>query len=183
MIYEYDNLRDDILSFIQKLGTVKQEQVCMMFKNVNSKTVLWHIESLKAGHHITIDDNNVIRAIGAPKLKDYAQELLLQAIWVLANVGAENTRDFYTCTYPFQLLFVTEEDKVYDVCVFSYGNINSNALILKRVMTGFLPENVEDEVIHIAIVQDQSMAKRVVNLNFDSLCIIEKNGNPGYFNI
>lgn len=179
-------LGHDIFDFVNKIGAVTDEQLIRMFGNQHTiDTINWNVKQLVAQCKINRDKktNLLTRRIMA-KPSAFKQKLRVKAAWLLADMAEDNVFEFCSLKYPMQLLIISNDNTIYDVTTFTFDTIDHLVLMLPRMWEDLLkvPEGIEDETVHIALVEDEEMAETVGKLGlFDSYCVLDKDNRPHYF--
>ncbi|MDO5399184.1 MAG: DUF5697 family protein [bacterium] len=178
-----DILIKDIENFVNRLGVVHEGQILQMFAdNHNIETVEWCMKELVSKCRINYDRSKKMlsrrQSVNATSL---SQQLLTKSAWLLAYMGEESVRDYWPTEYPCQLLIIDEDDTVYDITVFTYQTLSSLRMTVCAKRKMLLPEGVEDEIVHIAVLPDKEMADNIKKLGFDSYCILGERNKPVYY--
>ncbi|MBQ7673709.1 MAG: hypothetical protein IJT36_04170 [Alphaproteobacteria bacterium] len=174
------NLIQNILLFVNRLGAVHKQQVVKMFSDAEEEGV---IESCIANLINTASINehkDVLRRRNSINETDYMQQLITRAAWIVSDMGSLRVRDFFVTDYPSQIFIIGENNVCYDITVFTYDTLSSLKMTIPRKRIMLLPQGVEDECIHIALLPDKEMAKEISSLPFDSYCILNQNNIPEY---
>lgn len=177
-------LSDNILNFINRIGVVHNEQIMQMFgAEHNPETIEWCIKSLISKSEIDYDfEKHLLKRRQMLSEDSFGQKLLTEAAWILSAMGETEVREYWVVDYPSQLLIISEDNNVYDVTIFTYQTLNSIAMSILSKRSQYIPKNVEDTTIHIAVLPDKKMAKDIENLMFDTYCILDKETKkPTYF--
>lgn len=175
-------LPQNILNLINRIGVVNKEQIYRMFGSEhNSETIDWCIKKLLANSEIDVDnDTDVFIRRQSVNENDFGQKLLTKATWILASMVENKVRDYYTTEYPSQLVIIDEDDNVYDITVVTPQTVNSIQMTILSNRKRLIPDGIEDNINHIAVLSNEDMAEDVKNLDFDSYCILKDNFNPEY---
>ena len=64
---------------------------------------------------------------------------------------------------------------------FTFQTLDSLRTMVCSKRKQLLPEGVDDEIVHIAVVPDQEMSEEIKLLGFDSYCIPDENNMPNYY--
>lgn len=153
-------------------GTLSLEQVLLMFREYDAKTVMYHIYNLLRTHEIDFQEyrrkdesdeldkaKSVLTARIESRKADAAQKALSDAFWVLAAIGNQNISGYWLNAFPSetQLIFQTRGCKgkiLHDVTVLPawIEQAERTAGSWKRSKRSGIPENMEDCIDHIALV-------------------------------
>lgn len=176
-------LINNIFNLVNRIGVVHEEQIRRMFESKHgAETITWCIKELVNKSKIDIDfETRIIRRRQYVCETDFGQKLLTKAAWLLVGMGESQARDYWTTDYPSQLLIIGEDNVVYDVTVFTFQTLDSLRMTVCSKRKQLLPEDVEDEIVHIAVVPDQEMSEEIKLLGFDSYCILDENNMPNYY--
>lgn len=179
-----DMLIKNIENMVTRIGIVYEDQILQMFKNTHSlETIQWCLRTLVNQNHINYDPNKrIYKRRQWVSEKDLEQRLRTQAAWVLAYMGDDSVREYWVDSYPCQLLIIAEDDTVYDVTMFTYQTLKSLKLVVCKKRKQMIPEGVDDEIVHLAVLPDKEMAEDIRMLGFDSYCILDKSDSqPIYY--
>lgn len=153
-------------------GTVSLEQVLLMFREYDEKTVMYHIYNLSRVHEIDFqeyrrkDDPNETDKPGSvlssrieSRRADALQKNLSDAFWALAAIGNKNISGYWHNVLPAetQLIFQTSGRKgkvLHDVTVLPAWIEQAERTVgsWKRSKRFGIPESMEDCIDHIALV-------------------------------
>lgn len=176
-------LKDSIYSFINKIGVTNMEQIRMMYGQTHdSETIKWCVKQLLIESLIDRDKEtgNILRR-GSVDPDDFQQKQSTVAAWLIAAMGDDAVREFFPADYPCQFIVITEENAVYDITVFTPATQEALSVVVPIRRKQLLPEGIEDTIIHVALLSDESVAEDIKNLPFDSYCILDEKNNPQYY--
>ncbi len=177
------NLHNNLLHFINEMHITTRPQIYKFFATYQSDSLDFQIDYLVRTHDVLqkgeffyskeCSDNETVRAT------------TVKAGWVMASFKEENIKQFWHLDLPQSLLFVTNEDQVYDVTVISSENeAKTVPFLVKRIIEHDTKDGFPDPVNHIAVLNNISNAKIIATAGvFDSFCIIDKMGNPKYYKL
>ena len=176
-------LINNIYNFVNRIGVVHEEQIQRLFSVThNAETISWCIKELVNKCKIDMDyTTRVIKRREYVCETDFSQKLLTQAAWLLVAMGESQIRDYWTTDYPSQLLIISEDNTVYDVTMFTFQTVDALKMTVCSKRKQLLPEGVEDEIVHIAVVPDKEMSNDIKPLGFDTYCILDENNMPNYY--
>lgn len=117
------------------------------------------------------------RPISRPKEAQIAARI--KAFWVIASFGCDNIADIALLDYPAQFMFITSNNDIYDLTVCDNARVASVAAH-KRALYSLRDEHYEDDVNHIAIVNDRETGLEIADYGFDSFCVLDGNKVPRY---
>jgi hypothetical protein len=103
----------------------------------------------------------------------------IKAFWVIASFGCDRILDVAPLEYPAQFMFVTSSNEVYDLTVCDTKQVAVVAAH-KRALYALHDKTYEDDVNHIAIVNDRETGLAIGDYGFDSFCILDANKSPRY---
>lgn len=176
----YKTTQNCIQETVRSLGTISVEQLVRLFRSApDADNVEYYLKELIGMSVFEYSRaNNWVRYHGAPGLKEDFERRRVMAFWIVADFGYDNVREVIPLQYPAQLLFITEDNDVFDitVCV-----SEKEAVIAAATWSLTKIEGVEDEVNHIALVRDPEVGKAVLKYGFDSYCILDEDKKPQYF--
>lgn len=172
--------QDCILQIVDHVGMLSKPQIMMMFSCFDPKSVIYDIRTLSV-HAFVIEEKDLIISKTRPRFSPQAQAALLQALWIPANIGAKNVRDIWITDYPSQIIYVTEDDAIYDVTVIPATDFRSTNVLARRMWEAKTPKGEKDIVNHIAIVPTASLVNEVIQAGFDFACMIGSDGVATYF--
>lgn len=179
---QFASLKECLLHTINRVGYISSEQIMMFCRGLGDPNVKIALRDLASHSYIQYDPKKGIYLSKIrPTLTEPAIQLLLRAAWVPANFGIKNIRDIWTTDYPSQLIFITEDDAIYDVTVYSISDAPAITLLANRLWKAKTPEGQEDIVNHVAVVPLRKMAAELQNAGFDYICTIEADGTAQYF--
>lgn len=117
------------------------------------------------------------RPISRPKEPYIAARI--KAFWVIASFGCDNIADIALLEYPAQFIFVTTNNEIYDLTVCDNSRVAAVAAH-KRALYAAHDAHYEDDVNHIAVVNDRETGLAIADYGFDSFCILDANKVPRY---
>lgn len=117
------------------------------------------------------------RPISRPKEAVIASRI--KAFWVIASFGCDNIADIALLEYPAQFMFVTTNNEIYDLTVCDTPQVAAVAAH-KRALYALHDAKYDDDVNHIAIVNDEKTGLAIGGYGFDSFCILDANKIPRY---
>lgn len=178
----YTSLKECLLHTINRVGFISSDQVLMMCRGLGDPNIKVALRDLTAHSYVQYDpQRNLYMSKIRPSLSESALQLLLRAVWVPANFGIKNIRDIWTTDYPSQLIFITEDNAIYDVTVYSISDAPSITLLVNRLWKAKTPEGQEDIVNHVAVVPLKKMVNELKNVGYDYICSIEPDGTAQYY--
>ncbi|MBQ1735999.1 MAG: hypothetical protein II038_14225 [Lachnospiraceae bacterium] len=178
----YELLNDNLKLFIKTFGCVKRRHIENLFGKTHSpKAIKFQMDTLIRDRVVVIDeDGNVSYKSAPPMTREYLANQF-KALDVLCCMEDTDIRDFYPAQYPCSLLFITEDNSVYDVTVFDYNNYNALSNLVPLVREAQQQRKVEDIVIHIAVVPDTELIPYIAALRFEQYCVIDEYGNAEFY--
>lgn len=117
------------------------------------------------------------RPISRPKESQIAARI--KAFWVIASFGCDRIMDISLLEYPAQFIFVTNTNEIYDLTVCDSKDMAVVAAH-KRALYAMRDKKYDDDVNHIAIVNDRETGLSIGDYGFDSFCILDGNKSPRY---
>ena len=172
-------LINNIEDYINRIGVVPETQIHVMFGATHGdEAIEWCCKALVADSRINFDKNDrVYSRRQNVDIDGFGQRLLTRAAWVLAHMKDSNVRDYWPLNYPNQLLIISEDNIVYDITVFTYQTLSSLLLTVKSRRADMIPNGVNDEIIHIAVLPDMGMKDDIAPLLFDGICTLADSKN------
>lgn len=179
---KYDSLNENLKLFIKTFGCVKRRHIENLFgKNHSPKAIKYQMDTLVRECVVVIDEDWNVSDKNAPHLTREYLAAQFKALDVLCCMEDTDIRAFYPAQYPCSLVFITEDNAVYDVTVFDYNNYNALINLVPLVREAQMQKNVEDFVIHIAVVPDTELIPHIAGLHFDQYCVLDENGNAEFY--
>ena len=147
------SLKECLLHTINRVGFISSDQIMMLCRGLGEPNVKVALRDLTAHSYVQYDPKKSLYISKIhPSLSESALQLLHQAVWVPANFGIKNIRDIWTTDYPSQLIYITEDNAIYDVTVYTLSDAPSITLLANRLWKAKTPEGQEDIVNHVAVV-------------------------------
>lgn len=174
-----NKLKDKIEYFVRSLGQVELAQINYMFRDYDPHIVEGCINRLVVEGRMFKRDTLYTRSEGIIG-SDFTQKLITKAAWVLCYYGGRRVIEYYVAQYPFQLFFILEDSKCFDVTAMNVQTAYSISSAAKRAFDMTTPMNVKgqakDCIKHVAIVLGQGNPKELVSPDFfDYYAEIEDN--------
>lgn len=180
----YETLRDNLTLFISTFGIVKRRHIMNLFaKNHAPKAIKYHMDALIRECRVLLDEDGNVVSKHSPHLTREYMMAQFKALDVLCNFQDTDIRAFYPAQYPCSLLFITEDNDVYDVTVIDYNNYNALSNLIPIIRSSQLPKDIEDIVYHIAVVPSSDFIPMIANLPFDQYCVLDDDGNPEFYEL
>ena len=176
----YEQTIDNLTALIRELGVVKHQQLLNFFSDsVTVKELNYYLQMLMRYHMILYDkQTKIIQWHCAPKRRQEEQDRRIESFWIPVSFQSKNIKEIISLAYPFQLLFITHEDEIYDV---ASCNDTGTAQICKLRMAMASQEGLEDEVNHILLTNNEETGKKLCGYGFDSFCVLDEKKRPCYF--
>lgn len=178
MLYEQTPVNLEML--VREIGIVKREQLVRFFSDVESeKRINYYIKVMIENHQFLYDkDRDLIQWHTTPKQILEEREKRIEAFWIPVSFRSTNVKEIIVLHYPFQFMMITHDDEIYDIAV-CYDS--STAYVARRrIEMSMLPE-IEDEVNHILLTNEEETGNKLGKYGFDSFCILDEKNEPHYF--
>lgn len=176
------SLKQCIHHYIDLVGVVPHDQINAFFSQRNPETVQWCLSSLVVEHEILYDQTtDTYKATYANTKSQYAQSTLTLSGWVLAGIGETKIREFFPERYPNQLLFITEDNKVCDLMVFTVPTQRALCMLVKSSRQARIPAEETDEIVHLALVSDRQMGEELAPYQFDYYIVLGRDKLPTFY--
>lgn len=175
----YESTLDNILALVHATGYIQKEQLLRFFSDVkDSINVEYYLAQLVKNRLMDCDERtNIISWHGIRKIRSSEVQRRIQSLWILVSFRSMNVRDITLLPYPAQYMFVTHANDVYDVTTIS--SREEAAVAQKKMRLGQI-EGVEDDVNHIAIVDNEALGQELGPYGFDSYCLLDLAHRPRY---
>lgn len=175
----YESTPDNMTALVRTVGYISKEQMLRFFRDVDDPVRNdYFIKQLWKNRLFDIDDaKGIISWHMGPKINEREIKRRIRAFWVIASFKSKNIRDVILLSYPFQFMFVTHNNEVYDIAVLSS---KEEATVAQRKLSMWRVEGVEDDVNHIAIVGTEAFGKTLEPYGFDSYCVLDRSYKPKY---
>lgn len=169
------HLSDQILSFVQGFYVVEERQIQKFFADWGGENVNKCLSRLYYEKRLYKIDDSRVSTVKELPMQVHAYMDIISAVWVLCTLRSENVRWCSLDNYPSEIVFVTEDDIIYDICVFREKNLASKVALMDRTR-GMLDFGEEDPVKHIAVVDDLEMFRRIEHLGWYGFATVDRNG-------
>ena len=182
MLYKYTI--DNLVSLMQTIGTLKKEQIIRFFSaELASYRIEYLLNQLQIKRILTYDEStDCYSFVGAAHYKKEPQEKVMRAFWPLVAAGSNEVREIILPQYASsQILFITENNDVFDVAVI---NTHHEALVAQRIRSELIPRGEKDVVSHVAVLKKKEDARILDGCGFDNICIIDPSSkNVSYIEV
>lgn len=176
----YKNTPDNIIYILRKVGALKKEQLIRFFSDAeDSFNVPYYIEELIDERVIDYNEkydilswHNAHIKIGPEMARD------IKAFWIPASFKSSKVLDIIPVPYPSQFLFITHDNKVYDITV---CDSELQGMMAESVRKLYQVDGMEDEVFHIAVINHKEDNKEIAGFGFDAYCIYNRSYEPKYY--
>lgn len=178
---EFLSTRNCLEQIMRTMGTLEVSQVERFFRNAPDIANLNLYVSRFVGYHI-FDYSETKKRLSYhsfPATKDDIVNRRITAFWIPASFGYDNVREIILLKYPSQILFISEDNEVYDVTVCT---CEEDASIAERIREHYATKGIEDDVNHIAVVRNADLGREALKHGFDSYCILDEYKHPTYYN-
>lgn len=170
-----ENLRENIRSFVFRFGRVGMAQIEYMFRDYNKEAIRWHVNSLIYSNVFNKDEMGRICAHTPTGITDSLQSRITYAAWVVAFFGSQEILNFYVAEYPTQVIFLTSDNRAFDITVLTPTTAKITAQISGRLFKMFIPPKSTDSIHHIALLTHKEMIDEVAEYNvFDHYAVLKK---------
>lgn len=163
----------NILQLLNIVGTLEREQIITFFEDYDysRERLEYVLKKLSDRNYLTYDSTeDTYSSSTAPEVVNEIKRRRIKAFWVIANLKNAEVLQIVKLEYPSQFLFITKSNLVYDVTV-CYDE-NDAAVASNFWKKGTNPE-ISDKTIHIGVVNDDDLGKRLKNYGFDCYCIVD----------
>lgn len=179
---KYNSLFDNLKEFIRTFGCVKRRHIENLFgKNHSNKAIKFQMDTLVRENIVVLDEEGNVSYKSAPPMTREYLAAQFKALDVLCCMEDTDIRAYYPAQYPCSLLFITEGNDVYDVTVFDYNNYNALTNLVPLVREAQQQKNVEDIVVHIAVVPDTDLIQHIAELHFEQYCVLDEAGHAEFY--
>lgn len=167
---------------MQQVGTLGRDQLIAFFRNelseVKAEAV---INSLCQKRVLTYDKvKNRLSYYAAPDRIDAVVSRDIYAFWLISEMSSTKISQVARMEYPSQFFVITNESDEYDITVITS---TSEADIARRMIQRSKIKDVEDEVIHVALLYDQKLAADISPYGFDCWAVVDRQSHrPVYGN-
>lgn len=176
-------LKGKVETLLRMVGTVTEEQICAFCKGYASNESIEYIFKCMDRNNMICKTKNVYTLRHRSMGMHLADEVI-DALWVAIGFGGYTLRDITITDCPTVLMFITEDWNVYDVSVFYTEGLAARTITWSRELqySLALPPDVQDQIIHLAVVSDHECAKQLAPLGLDAYCIVDAQGNVQFYN-
>lgn len=178
MIFKSTKL--NMITLLRAVGYMKTEQIMRFFSDADdAQNIPFYIKQQVDEKNFLYDKSrDILQFRRAEPIKSDVVLKRIRALWVLSAFGSSDVRQVFLIPYPGEYMFITSDDRCYDViCV----DNNTIAQLAMYNRTKFLPKDMPDEVNHIAVVGNADFGRRLDAYQFDSYCTLDGEHNPQYF--
>lgn len=171
-----NDLKTNMMIFVSSIGYVTEAQIRKFFRNRNDYDIQWVFDSLKSRKMITVDKDGIIQPHKSLNLKAGIANSMCKSAWIIANLGEDKIRDFYMLNYPFQLLWIDEDNNVSDSVYINENTLQSTGMLFKRIVKN--AGDTQDTVCHTALVETEELAQKVLEISgISKALLLGKDGN------
>ena len=178
MLYEQTPVNLEML--VREIGVVHRVQLVRFFSDVETERKMnYYIKCLMDDHKLIYEkEHDILRWHASPRFIFEERERRIRAFWLPTSFKSTNIKEIIILQYPFQFLFITHDDELYDVAV---CDDSSTAFLCRKRIEMSLVDGIEDEVNHILLTRSESTGRKLNGYGFDSFCVLDDENNPRYF--
>jgi len=170
-------LREQIYNFVCEFRLVEERQIYKIFQDQGKNNVAFEIASLKRTGRIFELQDGRLSAIRRLPMDQWNYENIIRAINVLCELPSSRIRWYALEDYPQEIVFVTDEDIIYDVAVFDEYNWVTKYGLIPRWRKRTIPAGEKDPINHIAVIPNRDLIPKIESLGFSMYAIIDSKGN------
>lgn len=194
----FESTMANIHYLIDNVFVVSKEQLDVFFLDtVDSENVEFYTNQLIDQKFLTLQSNRnfLIKKDFAKEKTEYNRTYIkttsvypisssffddiVKIFWCVAYCKSSQIKDVFTFSIdPAQIMFVTTDGDLYDVTMCSSLTKAHYASIKRKA---FQVPGVEDDVCHIALVNNEETGMQMKDYGFDLYCILQENNEPEYF--
>lgn len=179
----YTKTEYNILHLLNITGTLKREQLTRFFSDHTAENyytierVEYILKKLCDNSYLRYDfDADTYSSVNAPQISNEIMQRRIKAFWVIANTSSRDILQILKLEYPAQFMFITADNEVFDITVvYSLSDAANASSMWAKHTCG------EDQVFHIAVVNDRDLGLALDRYGFDCYCMIDpKTYNASY---
>ena len=170
------SLQHQILAFVKEFFLVEERQVRKFFNDWGPNNVDYEITRMIAEKYLYRIGTRLSTVSTLPT-SQHNYESKIRAIDVLCYFPSHDVRDINRENWPLELSFVTNDNIIYDIAVFSSIDVAGKLAHIKRNRSRYLPDGFTDPTNHVAVVESQEMALMLdKHCDFSVYAIVDRNG-------
>lgn len=170
-------LQNQIANFVRRFFCVEEVQIHRFFSDYDTETVNHELDTLlRTNRLFRVSDTRISfrRKLPIP-INHY--DATIRALYVMCDLPSKKVR-WYSCDeYPAEILFLTEDDIIYDVTIFTETDWVGKYAMIKRTKGKSIPKGEVDPVNHIAIIPDKDFIPKIEELGFTFYATLDRNNH------
>lgn len=170
-------LQEQIQTFVGKLWLVEERQVYKFFNEWGKHNIEFELDSLRRRSIIHDHPNGRLSVARLLPTSQRNYDEIIRAIDVMCFFPSQNINAFNLDAYPVELNFLTSDNIIYDVTVFTWQNWVHKYAMIPKARKYSLPDGEKDPVNHVAVVESEDMVRKVAPLGFSVFAIVDRNGS------
>lgn len=164
---------DNLYYLMSNISIASWEQLAHFFRDIVGENASIIIENEVRHHKLVrpkndgLDENPTSyflqKHLAKPVPKRQAYDYI-KAFWVIADFGSSNISYVTNGMFPVQYVFADNADRNYDITVIDNINVAELSRLnrLRQIVIGY-----EDNMYHIAVINDKNMIPKLKQLGFD----------------
>lgn len=172
-------LKDQILSFVHKFYLVERTQILRFFRNWDKRQVAFELQQLISYKKVFVHPGDKISCARRLPSPVYTYQDTIEALYVMCEIPSNRVSWFYRDEYPANLVFTTNDNKLYDITTFDDRNWVGKYTLIKKTWHLNLPDEEKDPAIHIALVSSKDLIEDLEKLGvFKMYATLDANNKP-----
>lgn len=170
-------LEEQILFFVRRLICVEKWQILKFFSDHDHELVNRSIATLEYTQQIFPMENGRYAGVRGLASNQYDFEATIRAVSVMCELHSGDVRWFCLDEYPSSLLFITNDNKAFDVTVFDGPTWATKYALVNRFRTRGLPDSEDDPIYHIAAVPSMEILRKIEPLGWSMYALIQSDAS------
>lgn len=178
MIYKLT--KANIYTLMRAIGYATEEQLIQFFRDAeDAYNVPYYIHNMVNQRNLAMDKRSgVVSDFRVIPMKSDAIHTRIYVFWLLAALGSEKIRDISTMEYPGEIVYVTDENEVFEITFIN--DLAIARLAMNKRHAREMKELPPDDTHQVALVLDEEIGQKMEAYGFDCYCLLDTEHKPHF---